>query len=99
MILIGPFITTLSHNINGSWIWLIGINRLFFTLDSLQEILLVLWRKGPHTIGLFRKAGNAKRQKEIREQLNSGAEVDLKDEHVILLCDLLKVILQVFKRF
>ncbi|XP_036448910.1 T cell activation RhoGTPase activating protein a [Colossoma macropomum] len=56
----------------------------------IMDILSVLWRKGPHTIGLFRKAGNAKRLKEIKEQLNSGAEVDLKDEPVILLADLLK---------
>ncbi|XP_066542578.1 T cell activation RhoGTPase activating protein a [Hoplias malabaricus] len=56
----------------------------------IMDILLVLWRKGPYTVGLFRKAGNAKRQKEIKEQLNSGVEVDLKAEHVFLLADLLK---------
>lgn len=56
-----------------------------------QEILLVLCRKGPHTEGVFRKAGNAKALKEIKEQLNNGVEVDLKNKHVILLADLLKV--------
>ncbi|XP_072546507.1 T cell activation RhoGTPase activating protein a [Salminus brasiliensis] len=56
----------------------------------IMDILLVLWRKGPHTHGLFRKAGNAKHLREIKEQLNSGAEVGLKNEPVILLADLLK---------
>lgn len=42
-------------------------------------------------VGVFRKAGNAKRLKEIREQLNNGVKVALKDEPVILLADLLKV--------
>lgn len=57
----------------------------------LQEILLVLCRKGPQTEGVFRKAGNARALKEIKEQLNNEVEVDLKNQHVILLADLLKV--------
>lgn len=59
----------------------------------LQESLKVLRRDGPHTEGVFRKAGNAKALKEIKEQLNNGVEVDLKNKHVILLADLLKVTL------
>lgn len=57
----------------------------------LQEILLVLCRKGAQTEGVFRKAGNARALKEIKEQLNNEVEVDLKNQHVILLADLLKV--------
>lgn len=51
----------------------------------------MLCRKGPYTEGVFRKAGNAKALKEIKEQLNNGVEVDLQNKHVILLADLLKV--------
>lgn len=57
----------------------------------LQEILLALCKMGPYTEGVFRKAGNARALKEIKEQLNNGEEVDLKNKHVILLADLLKV--------
>ncbi|MCJ8736874.1 hypothetical protein PDJAM_G00017320 [Pangasius djambal] len=56
----------------------------------IMEILLVLCRKGPYTEGVFRKAGNARALKEIKEQLNNGVEVDLKNKPVILLADLLK---------
>ncbi|KAK1793586.1 hypothetical protein P4O66_011951 [Electrophorus voltai] len=56
----------------------------------IMEILSVLRKEGPQTLGVFRKAGNARCLKEIKEQLNSGAEVYLKDEPVILLADLLK---------
>ncbi|KAI5102349.1 T-cell activation Rho GTPase-activating protein isoform X1, partial [Silurus meridionalis] len=56
----------------------------------IMEILLVLYRKGHYTEGVFRKAGNAKALKEIKEQLNNGVEVDLKNKPVILLADLLK---------
>ncbi|XP_049319583.1 T cell activation RhoGTPase activating protein a [Astyanax mexicanus] len=56
----------------------------------IMDILLMLWRKGPLAIGVFRKTGNAKRLREIKEQLNSGTEVDLQNEYVILLADLLK---------
>ncbi|TSQ46679.1 Ezrin [Bagarius yarrelli] len=56
----------------------------------IMEILLVLYRKGPYTEGVFRKAGNARALKDIKEQLNKGVEVDLRNMHVILLADLLK---------
>ncbi|XP_076833734.1 T cell activation RhoGTPase activating protein a [Brachyhypopomus gauderio] len=56
----------------------------------IMDILSVLRRRGPHTLGVFRKAGSARRLKEIKEGLNSGVEVHLKDEPVILLADLLK---------
>lgn len=51
----------------------------------------MLCRDGPHTEGVFRKAGNARALKDIKEKLNNGVEVDLKNAHVILLADLLKV--------
>ncbi|XP_030643244.1 T cell activation RhoGTPase activating protein a [Chanos chanos] len=54
------------------------------------EILTLLLRKGPYTEGVFRKAGNARMLREIKDQLNNGIEVDLKDRPVILLADLLK---------
>lgn len=66
---------------------------LHVLFSCLQEILLALCRKGPYTEGVFRKAGNAKALKEIKEQLNNGVEVDLKTKPVILLADLLKVTL------
>ncbi|KAK2843399.1 hypothetical protein Q7C36_011614 [Tachysurus vachellii] len=56
----------------------------------IMDILLVLCRKGPYTEGVFRKAGNARSLKDIKEQLNNGVEVDLKNKPVILLADLLK---------
>ncbi|KAM9466448.1 T cell activation RhoGTPase activating protein a [Clarias gariepinus] len=56
----------------------------------IMEILLALCKMGPYTEGVFRKAGNARALKEIKEQLNNGEEVDLKNKHVILLADLLK---------
>lgn len=51
----------------------------------------MLWRDGPHTEGVFRRAGNARCLKEIKEQLNNGLEADLQTKPVILLADLLKV--------
>lgn len=67
--------------------------NLHVLFSCLQEILLALCRKGPYTEGVFRKAGNAKALKEIKEQLNNRVEVDLKTKPVILLADLLKVTL------
>ncbi|XP_062863745.1 T cell activation RhoGTPase activating protein a [Trichomycterus rosablanca] len=60
----------------------------------IMEILSVLLRDGPYTEGVFRRAGNARCLKEIREQLNNGLEVDLKEKPVILLADLLKEFLR-----
>lgn len=56
----------------------------------IMEILIVLQRDGPNTEGVFRKAGNARALKEIKEQLNNGEEVELKNKPIILLADLLK---------
>lgn len=57
----------------------------------------MLYRDGPQTEGVFRKAGNARALKDIKEKLNNGVEVDLKNAFtVILLADLLKVTLTEF---
>ncbi|KAJ7988034.1 hypothetical protein DPEC_G00319450 [Dallia pectoralis] len=56
----------------------------------IREILVLLRKKGPSTEGVFRKPGNNKNLKAIREQLNSGAEVDMETLPVVLLVGLLK---------
>ncbi|KAJ8391522.1 hypothetical protein AAFF_G00088440 [Aldrovandia affinis] len=56
----------------------------------IMEMLTVLLKKGTSTEGVFRKAGNVRRLKEVREQLNSGAEVDLGSQPIVLLAALLK---------
>ncbi|KAG7222728.1 hypothetical protein INR49_026337 [Caranx melampygus] len=59
-----------------------------------MELLVLLRKRGPSTEGVFRKAGNSKNMKDIREQLNSGLEVDLEGQSVALLVDLLKSFLR-----
>lgn len=57
--------------------------------------LLVLLRKtGPSTEGVFRRSCNSKKMMEVREQLNSGAEVDLDGQPIVLLVGLLKSFLK-----
>uniref|UniRef100_A0A4W5NY40 T cell activation RhoGTPase activating protein n=1 Tax=Hucho hucho TaxID=62062 RepID=A0A4W5NY40_9TELE len=56
----------------------------------ITEILVLLWKKGPSTEGVFRKTCNNKTLKAIREQLNSGTEVDMEALPVVLLVGLLK---------
>ncbi|XP_074541290.1 T cell activation RhoGTPase activating protein b [Halichoeres trimaculatus] len=58
------------------------------------EMLLLLRKRGPSTEGVFRKSGNSKNMKEIREKLNSGLEVDLEGQAVFLLAGLLKSFLR-----
>lgn len=50
-----------------------------------------LRKKGPSTEGVFRKTCNNKNMRDVREQLNSGLEVDLEAQPVLLLVGLLKV--------
>ena len=38
-------------------------------------MLLQLYRKGPYTVGIFRKSANARVVKEIKEKLDAGIEV------------------------
>lgn len=52
---------------------------------------MLLRRKGPSTEGVFRKPCNSKIMREIREQLNSGLEVDMEAQPAVLLVGLLKV--------
>lgn len=52
---------------------------------------MLLRRKGPSTEGVFRKPCNSKIMREIREQLNSGQEVDMEAQPAVLLVGLLKV--------
>lgn len=73
--------------------------RIFFFSDSsfpatppcLQDMLMQLRKKGPSTEGVFRKTCNNKNMRDVREQLNSGLEVDLEAQPVLLLVGLLKV--------
>nr|XP_019940218.1 PREDICTED: T-cell activation Rho GTPase-activating protein-like [Paralichthys olivaceus] len=58
------------------------------------EILVLLRKRGPSTEGVFRKLCNIKNMKEVREQLNSGLEVDLEGQPVVLLVGLLKSFLK-----
>lgn len=54
-------------------------------------MLMQLRKKGPSTEGVFRKTCNNKNMRDVREQLNSGLEVDLEAQPVLLLVGLLKV--------
>ncbi|XP_056621313.1 T cell activation RhoGTPase activating protein b isoform X1 [Triplophysa dalaica] len=58
------------------------------------EILLMLFKKGLFTEGVFRVTCNIKNQNALKEQLNSGAEVDMEALPVTLLVGLLKVFLK-----
>lgn len=58
---------------------------------SIQELLVLLWRKGPDTEGVFRTVCNSKNLNAVRDQLNSGVTVDLEALPVTLLVGLLKV--------
>ncbi|XP_076024149.1 T cell activation RhoGTPase activating protein b [Genypterus blacodes] len=60
----------------------------------IAEMLTLVWKKGPTTEGVFRKPCNSKNMRAIREQLNSGLQVDLKDLPVTLLVGLLKSFLK-----
>ncbi len=56
-----------------------------------QEILLLLFRKGPFTEGVFRVSCNSKNLNALKDQLNSGAQVDMEALPVTLLVGVLKV--------
>ncbi|XP_063164000.1 T-cell activation Rho GTPase-activating protein [Candoia aspera] len=57
---------------------------------SIQDILTILFRKGPSTEGIFRKAANEKARKELREELNAGDNVALEKKSVYLLAVVFK---------
>ncbi|XP_041108433.1 T-cell activation Rho GTPase-activating protein-like [Polyodon spathula] len=56
----------------------------------IMDILTLLLKKGTSTEGIFRKAGNAKICKEIKEQLNAGTEVDMDTRPIVLLAAVFK---------
>ncbi|NXC10491.1 TAGAP protein, partial [Orthonyx spaldingii] len=58
--------------------------------QPVQDLLAVLYMKGPSTEGIFRKAANEKARKELKEELNKGGNVDLKSKSVHLLAVVLK---------
>uniref|UniRef100_UPI0037E8D688 T cell activation RhoGTPase activating protein b isoform X2 n=1 Tax=Semicossyphus pulcher TaxID=241346 RepID=UPI0037E8D688 len=58
------------------------------------EMLLLLRKRGPSTEGVFRKNGNNKNMRELKEQLNGGLEVDLESQPVVLIVGLLKSFLK-----
>ncbi|KAM6954549.1 T cell activation RhoGTPase activating protein b [Aplochiton taeniatus] len=60
----------------------------------IADMLVLLWRKGPSTEGVFRKTGNSKTLRSIREELNNGEEVDMEELPVVLLVGLLKSFLK-----
>lgn len=64
---------------------------MFSSSVSIQDVLVLLWRKGLDTEGVFRTACNSKNLSAVRDQLNSGVAVDLEALPVTLLVGLLKV--------
>ncbi|KAL4623961.1 T-cell activation Rho GTPase-activating protein-like [Arapaima gigas] len=56
----------------------------------IKDILVVLYKRGPSTEGIFRRACNARNMREIKEQLNNGEAVNLEEQSVLLLAALLK---------
>ncbi|NXG58324.1 TAGAP protein, partial [Hemiprocne comata] len=58
--------------------------------QPVQDLLAILYMKGPSTEGIFRKAANEKARKELKEELNKGGNVDLKSRSVHLLAVVLK---------
>lgn len=58
---------------------------------SPQDILTILCLKGPSTEGIFRKAASEKARKELKEELNCGGVVNLKQLPVHLLAVVFKV--------
>ncbi|XP_066533039.1 T cell activation RhoGTPase activating protein b isoform X2 [Hoplias malabaricus] len=60
----------------------------------IMELLVLLWRKGPSTEWVFRKPCNSKNLSTVRDQLDSGAEVDMDALPVALLVGLLKTFLR-----
>ncbi|XP_056872425.1 T cell activation RhoGTPase activating protein b isoform X3 [Takifugu flavidus] len=97
----GPsFVSRTRHSDTDSKTQLFGQPLFKICPDELSlpkpvtEMLLLLRRKGPSTEGVFRKPCNSKIMREIREQLNSGLEVDMEAQPAVLLVGLLKSFLK-----
>ncbi|NXF89188.1 TAGAP protein, partial [Eubucco bourcierii] len=58
--------------------------------QPVQDLLAILYMKGPSTEGIFRKAANEKARKELKEDLNKGGNIDMKTKSVHLLAVVLK---------
>uniref|UniRef100_A0A1A8QAE3 T-cell activation RhoGTPase activating protein n=2 Tax=Nothobranchius pienaari TaxID=704102 RepID=A0A1A8QAE3_9TELE len=60
----------------------------------ITDLLVLLRKHGPSTEGVFRKPCNSRLMKNVREQLDSGSEVDFDGQPVNLLVGLLKCFLK-----
>ncbi|XP_048830297.1 T-cell activation Rho GTPase-activating protein-like [Brienomyrus brachyistius] len=56
----------------------------------IKDVLKLLLKRGPSAEGIFRKPANAKRLREIKDQLDRGVEVEMEVEQTTLLAALLK---------
>ncbi|XP_050770259.1 T-cell activation Rho GTPase-activating protein-like, partial [Gymnogyps californianus] len=58
--------------------------------QPIQELLAILHQEGPSTEGIFRRAASGTALRELKEALDSGADVDLGSQPVLLLAVVLK---------
>ncbi|KAM6402162.1 T-cell activation Rho GTPase-activating protein-like isoform 3-T3 [Pluvialis apricaria] len=58
--------------------------------QPIQELLNILHQQGPLTEGIFRRAASGTAFRELKEALDSGADVDLGSQPVLLLAVILK---------
>ncbi|XP_068792537.1 T-cell activation Rho GTPase-activating protein-like [Struthio camelus] len=58
--------------------------------QPVQDLLAILYREGPATEGIFRKAASEKARRDLKEDLNKGVTVDLDSKPVHLLAVILK---------
>lgn len=52
---------------------------------------MLLYKEGPTTAGIFRRSANTKTCKELKEKLNSGAQVSMDGESVFVAASVLSV--------
>uniref|UniRef100_H0VD71 Rho GTPase activating protein 20 n=1 Tax=Cavia porcellus TaxID=10141 RepID=H0VD71_CAVPO len=60
---------------------------------SVLDMLFFLNQKGPLTRGIFRQSANVKSCRELKEKLNSGAEVHLDCESIFVIASVLKCVM------
>lgn len=60
-------------------------------LFYLQDMFLFIEQKGPHTEGIFKKCGNGKSCRSLKDKLNSGHQVDWENECALVVATTLKV--------
>ncbi|XP_062429092.1 T-cell activation Rho GTPase-activating protein-like [Rhea pennata] len=58
--------------------------------QPVQDLLAILYREGPATEGIFRKAASEKARRELKEALDKGGTIDLDSKPVHLLAVILK---------